>query len=126
MTTITKKTGTMLDEQMDSPFELCHFECINKEIEDSEGSLTEEMGYSQAYLTHIFSCYQATENPEVLTLLENIGVAVTQDQLNANFDLDSKDATGYALSEEAWEELGGFYVKGGFDVYVSETMMEVY
>lgn len=127
MNTQNNKPGSFLEEQGEDPTELCHFDIIYDEVDDSDDELSYSVEFDKAFLGHVFSCFEATGNPEALGLLENLGLARTEDRAAAFDALMDSDISGYAWdNEEAWRELAGFYIKAGSDAYVSENMMEIY
>lgn len=108
------------------PIELCHFECIDEEvIEDADKSYSVE--YDKVYLGHIFRCFTLTGNENVLSLMANLGISVTKDEVAAFDEFSTIDAVGYSWCNlEAWEELGYIYLEAGYPVYLSDEYFDVY
>lgn len=122
--------GKFLEEQMEDPIELCHFERIDENVKNSQNTdeeLSCEFEYDKAYLMHIFCCKRRTGNPKVLPLMADLGISVTDDEEAALSALSNRnEASGAGMSPAHWIALGKFYAETGFDVYLSENMMEVY
>lgn len=128
------KTGKFLEMQEEEPIEFCHFDVIDDEVdsldldEDSnEHSEAFRVRYDKAYLTHIFSCRKITDNPKVLPLMACLDISITNDEDVAFKALENlKKPSGVGMSPAHWISLAKFYTDAGFNVYLSENMLEVY
>lgn len=119
--------GRLLDEQLEDPVELCHFEVLESEAEEHCQELDVE--YSSAFVTHVFSCYEATGDKASLSLLTeyfdiSVGEHISASEAHDEMLVSQKRVGPFDM--QPWEDLAEIYAANGFNVYLSEDMLEVY
>lgn len=99
----------LLEFQGEEPFQYCHFEAIDEEVEESEGSdnaLFYEEEYQKCFRYHCDYAAELLSAPEAVLLKDNY-------------------MSVWGL-EEPWRELAKVYAAYGYPAYASDTCLEIY